>query len=210
MGQGEGLLCRCSNYWASNGKPLTDLVVPMGYNGREPLTTLVWLTAAIPKGTGAGWSKTSGPLVDREQIAIIGVSGTVPLGKGSLAGRKTPSVISGESKPRCKKSRGGKLMSRGSVVALGLSQGSAQAGLAVATRHPEFFAGAVAICLLLTRAAAERHTRSVAGGAGFCGRLSAEEHPARVELAANNAGSREPRQRSWRSSIRGSGTLPRS
>ena len=47
------------HYWASNGKPLTDLVVPMGY-GREPLTTLVWLTvvSATPEWTGADWSKT--------------------------------------------------------------------------------------------------------------------------------------------------------
>ena len=64
----------------------------MGYNGREPLTTLVWLTGSFshPGVDRSGLVQDVQALVDREQIAIIGVSGTVPLGKAKFSWSEDP------------------------------------------------------------------------------------------------------------------------
>ena len=189
-GKVRDYLRRCSNYWASNGKPLTDLVVPMGYNGREPLTTLVWLTGSFshPGVDRSGLVQDVQALVDREQIAIIGVSGTVPLGKAKFSWSEDPERDFGRIKAAVQEVAGRVNVKRGSVIALGLSQG-AQAGLAVATRHPEFFAGAVAICpgVADEGSALPKGTPAVSLAARvFVVVSGAEDHPVRVELAADD------------------------
>jgi predicted esterase len=139
-------LHRFAAYWAASDERLTDLVTPTGYDGRTPLTTLVWLHGSFSHpGVGrSGLVRDVQAFADREQVAIVGVSGSVPLGKAKFNWSEDPerdfrriAAALDEVTARVK-------VRRDAVIAVGFSQG-AEVGLVVATRHPETFAGAIAL-----------------------------------------------------------------
>jgi predicted esterase len=136
----------CASYWAASGERLTDLIIPSDYAGQTPLTTLVWL----PGSNSHPGVERNGPLediralVDREHIAIVGVSGTIPLGKAKFNWSEDPERDYGRIEAALTEIADRVKVRRDSVIAVGFSQG-AQVGLEVAVRHPEVFTGAIAL-----------------------------------------------------------------
>jgi predicted esterase len=170
----------------ASGERLTELIIPSGYDGQAPLTTLVWLhgSNSHPGIERNGCMEDIQALADREHIAVLGVSGTIPLGKAKFHWSEDPerdyqriAAALAEIADRVK-------VRRGSVIALGFSQG-AQVGLEVAVRHPEMFAGAVAVApgaaqgSLLRRVAPSPSLTN----RGFVIIGGDEDHPSRVQTA---------------------------
>jgi predicted esterase len=139
-------LARFAAYWAASDQRLTDLVTPTGYDGRTMITTLVWLHESFshPGVKRSNLIQDVQAFVDREHLAIIGVSGAIPLGKAKFSWSEDPERDFRRIEAALVEVAGRVKVRHGSIIALGFSQGG-QVGVAVATRHPETFAGAVAI-----------------------------------------------------------------
>jgi predicted esterase len=136
----------CNAYWAAHPKPLTLLVVPKGYDGRTPLTTLVWLQGSFdhPDYRRDPRAKVLQEVADKMDIAIVCVSGTVNLGKAKFNWTENPEQDYERVQAALKEIEGRVAIRSNAVIALGFSMGG-QVGLEIAARHPETFAGAIAI-----------------------------------------------------------------
>jgi len=139
-------LRQCASYWAVHGNALTILVLPKGYDGKTPIAALFWLNGSNsgPDFRNDARSADLEAAADRLNVAVVGVSGTVPLGKAKFNWSEEPerdfqrvhdAMVEVGSRVRIKP---------GAAILIGFSQGG-QVGLEVAARHPERFAGAIAV-----------------------------------------------------------------
>jgi predicted esterase len=139
-------LGRCNAYWAAHGKPVTVLVLPRNYDGKTPLPAAVWLNGSN-SGPDFRDDPGSAPLeaaAERLHVAVLGVSSTVPLGKAKFNWSENPERdyervhdALAEVGPRVR-------IQPEQVILVGFSQGG-QVALEIAARHPEVFAGAIAV-----------------------------------------------------------------
>jgi predicted esterase len=141
--QVQAYLNECDSYWKTHGKPLTVVLRPAGH---EPVATLVWLHPATghpdPRSDPAFADVQA--LLDRNQFALVGVSGSFALGKAKY----TWSHNTGRDAQRVEEAlreaaRELKLRPETTVL-FGLAQGG-QVALETLARNPGAFAGAIAV-----------------------------------------------------------------
>ena len=175
-------LQKCAQYWVASGLGRVALVEPHG--GRAPRATLIYLHGMASRPDD--WADAQ-KLADKLDVAIAGVSATLPGGPASFswseegardAQRVTAALA--ELPPRLRKRP---------LVLIGFAQG-AQVALETAARAPERFAGAIALSPeLRTRAGWTGMTASPAlAPRGFVVAYGANELPATVRLAAADVG----------------------
>ncbi len=136
-------LSACNRYFEAVVPPRTVLRLPKSYVKGTPIPAVVWL-----HGLGSHpddfLDDLGQRLADETNIAIVGVSATVARGPESFvwaeeAERDAARIRDGLS------GMGDRVTIKpGHVILLGFSQG-AQVGLETAVRHPEEFAGAIAL-----------------------------------------------------------------
>lgn len=162
------------------------LIVPAGYQVGTPIPVVIWL-----HGMGAepeGFVKTGGQdIADELKIAFLGVSATRSRGPHSFVWSTDP-VQDAERIQEALKACADKLTPQpGRLIALGFSQG-AQAGLEVAVRAPEQYAGAIVLSpggypSLLGKV----KPSSLLARRGFVLCCGAQEHPATVAFTSQDA-----------------------
>jgi predicted esterase len=139
-------LHECAAYWAAHGQPVTYVRAPKAADGEQPKALLLWLHGS---NTGPDFRTDAEAVVlesiaDKLNIAIVGVSGTVPFGKAKFSWSEDPDADYQRIEAALSDTAKRWKLTREHVILIGFSQG-AQVGLEVAARHPESFAGAIAI-----------------------------------------------------------------
>jgi predicted esterase len=133
----------CSHYFEASGARHTTLLLPAGYRNGTPIAAVVWLHAdrSSPEEFV---NESLQRHADALNVAILGVSGTVPYGPRKF-------VWTMDADRDAKRIRDGlaEVSDRvtakpGHVIAIGFAQG-AQVGVEIAVRNPEEFAGAIAL-----------------------------------------------------------------
>jgi len=132
----------CNRYFESAASR-TVLVVPFGYRKGTPIPAVVWL-----HGVGASPDDfvTEGLQneASRMNVAILGVSGTLPRGLRSFSWSLDPARDARRVQDALAEVADRVTIRPGQVVLLGFSQG-AQVALEIAVRDPERYAGAIAL-----------------------------------------------------------------
>jgi predicted esterase len=179
-------LHQCAAYWAAHGQPVNVVRAPNGSEGEQPKALLLWL-----HGSNTGPDFRADPqavvlesMADKLKIAVVGVSGTVPFGKAKFNWSENPEVDFHRIEAALSDTTKRWNLPRERVILIGFSQG-AQVGLEVAARHPEAFAGAIAIA---PGAASGSHLKEVKPGqslanSGFVIAAGAHDIRPRLEIA---------------------------
>jgi predicted esterase len=138
-------LHECAAYWAAHGQPVNFVRVPKGSEGEQPKALLLWLHGS---DSGPDFRTDDAvvleSVVDKLRIAVVGVSGTVPFGKAKFNWSEKPEADYQRIEAALAETAKRWKLTRERVILIGFSQG-AQVGLEVAARHPDTFAGAIAI-----------------------------------------------------------------
>jgi predicted esterase len=139
-------LARCKAYWAAHGKPVSVLVLPKGYDGKTPLPALVWLhgTNTSPDFRDHAGSAPLEAAAERLHVAVLGVSGSIPLGKAKFNWSENPERDYKRVQDALEEVGPRVRIQPEQVILFGFSQGG-QVGLEIAARHPETIAGAIAV-----------------------------------------------------------------
>jgi predicted esterase len=139
-------LHECAAYWAAHGQPVNFVRAPKGSEGEEPKALLLWLHGSNsgPDFRADGQAAVLESIADKLRIAVVGVSGTLPFGKAKFNWSESPEADYRRIETALSDTAKQWKLPRQRVILIGFSQG-AQVGLEVAARHPEAFAGAIAI-----------------------------------------------------------------
>lgn len=133
-------LRQCADYWAASGKPQTVLLLPQGYSRKAAIPVLLGLHGlnASPQGFVAAFQE----LADELNVAIIGVSGTIPRGPKAFVWSPKQEENFARIENALREVSVEIAIEAEKTVLFGFSQGAYVAG-EVAARHPEKFAGAI-------------------------------------------------------------------
>jgi predicted esterase len=177
-------LTACTRYFESGAGP-TALVLPAGYKQGTPIPVVVWL-----HGLGSNpedfVNERCQVYADAVNVAIVGVSATVPRGP-----RKYVWAVDAERDARRVKDALAEVSNRvtikpGHLIAFGFSQGG-QVALELAVRNPEEFAGAIVLSPGAASHLADVQPSPRLTRRGFvltCGEMEA---PGNVELTTQDA-----------------------
>jgi phospholipase/carboxylesterase len=183
-------LHECAAYFAAHGQPVTYVRAPKGSDGEQPTALLLWL-----HGSNTGPDFRTDPeavaletVADKLRIAVVGVSGTVPFGKAKFNWSENPEADYQRIEAALAETTKRWQLPRERVILIGFSQG-AQVGLEVAARHPEAFAGAIAIA---PGAASGSHLKDVKpnpslANCGFIVAAGSHDITQRLEIARIDA-----------------------
>jgi predicted esterase len=136
-------LVACNRYFETSNTRQTPLLVPKTYSRGTPITVVVWLHG-LDSAPDDFVTESRQPVADRLNVAIVGVSGTVPRGP-----KKFVWTLDAERDAKRVRDAVAEVSDRvtvkpGHVIALGFDQG-AQVAIEIAVRNPEEFAGAIAL-----------------------------------------------------------------
>jgi predicted esterase len=135
-------LKRCNAYWAASGHRQVVLVLPEGYRQGTPIGVLVGMHGLGHRPDGFLDEDLYQAFADELNMAIVGVSGTVSIGRRSFVWSEDPSADARQVRQALDGLSDRLTVKHGHVIAFGFSQG-AQMGFEVAFRNPDEFRGAI-------------------------------------------------------------------
>lgn len=139
----EKYLQSVSQFWQQSGKAATTVIVPKNYKANTPIDTLVGLHGRADTPTNfidSGYQE----LADQLNIAIIGLSGTRPIGKNAYAWHQDTKRNLTHANALLAKALSEKKVKMDRAALFGFSQG-AQVALQWATSEPQKWTGAFAM-----------------------------------------------------------------
>lgn len=141
----HGYLTACAAWWEKNGAPRTIVTLPEGYAKGTAIPALIGLhgLGSMPDDFAGGDDYQQ--LANRLGAAVIGASGTRCLGKRIFCWSEDPDRDLARVKAALDEAKDRVTIRPGAVVLIGFSQG-AQMAAELASRGPETFAGAIALC----------------------------------------------------------------
>jgi predicted esterase len=139
----------CNDYWAVSGHRRTSLVLPAGYQPGTPIGVLIGMhgMGADPDGFVDDGLQH---FADRLNMAIVGVSGTIPRGRRSFVWSEDPDRDAAQIRRALEDLSGRLKAAPGQLVTFGFSQG-AEMAFEVAVRFPDEFRGAIVMSPGTTR-----------------------------------------------------------
>lgn len=143
-GEVASWLVEVARWWGESGRRETLLVLPAGYQPGSPLGALVGLHGRGSHPQDFADAKEYQALADQLGLAFVGVSGTRPIGPRSFVWAEDPVADLARIQAALDEVAGRVRLDPGRTVLLGFSQG-AQTALELAARHPDRFAGAIAL-----------------------------------------------------------------
>jgi len=172
-------------YFENTPSDKTLVILPKGYAKGTPIPVVLWM-----HGLGSNpenfVNEDCREYADAMNVAFVGVSGTKLRGPGSYVWAEEPTKDAARMKAALAEIADRVTVKPGHVITLGFSQG-AQAGLDVAVRDPETYAGSIVLS-----PGAEPHLEGFTPSAllakrGFVVSCGAKEHPGNVALAKSDA-----------------------
>ncbi len=162
------------------------LVVPTGYQAGTPIPVVIWLHGLGSEPEDFVNSNCQ-ELADALKVAFLGVSATYSRGPHSFAWSTNPALDADRIKEALKVCTDKLTPKSGQLITLGFSQG-AQAGLEVAVRSPDQYAGAI----VLSPGGYPSRLQGVSASPilarrGYVLCCGAQEHPGNVALTAQDA-----------------------
>ncbi len=183
--QVDAYLRACSRYWESHGTARTALVVPSGYQKGTPITVVVYLHGLGSKPEDFVNERCQ-RYADALNIAIVGVSGTLPRGPDKFVWAVDPERDARRVRDALAEVADRVTVKPGHVIALGFSQG-AQVGLEIAVRNPEEFAGAIVLSPGARSQLRDLPQSPLLTRRGFVVACGAKEAPGNVRLTESDA-----------------------
>jgi predicted esterase len=183
-------LKQCNAYWAVSGRRDSALIVPKGYKPGTPIGVLIGLHGMGHRPDGFIDSETYQEFADKLNMAVVGVSGTVPTGRNSYVWSEDPSADAAQIRKALDELAPRLTVKKGHLIAFGFSQG-AEMGFEVAFQNPEDYRGAIVMSPGTSDNTARlkklnRGPRNKNQGYVFlCG---ADEHPGNVAETKDGAG----------------------
>jgi predicted esterase len=135
-------LKQCNAFWAVSGVRQTVLVLPNGYQVGTPIGVLVGMHGMGHHAEGFIDKETYQAFADELNMAIVGVSGTVPTGRRSFVWSENPQKDAEQVRSALASLSGQLTAKQGHIINFGFSQG-AQLGFEVAFQNPDEFRGAI-------------------------------------------------------------------
>ncbi len=132
----------CNAYWAGSGLLKTVLVLPEGYKKGTPIGVLVGLHGLGHRPDGFVNEVVYQSFADELNMAIVGVSGTVPTGRRCFVWSEDPRTDARHVRRALDDLSDRLTVKPGHVIAFGFSQG-AQMGFEIAFQNPEEYLGAI-------------------------------------------------------------------
>lgn len=187
-------LRQCSEYWGTQGKPVTTLVLPAGYaKAKGELWVVAWMHGMGSNPSGlvdpADKESLAQEMANKLNVAFVGVSGTKPRGRKSFVWAEDPDADFARVKAAVDEVRDRVTVRPAGVITFGFSQG-ALAGAEIAARHPDFFAGSIALSsggLSEFKLASLTDPSPLLKKRGFVFGCGAKEHPGNVALTRHGA-----------------------
>jgi predicted esterase len=178
-------LRNCNRYFETAPISQTVLILPTNYQKEKAIPAVLWLhgMGSRPEGfVNAGCQQYA----DTLNVAFIGVSGTKPRGPTSFVWAEDAEKDAKRLRDALAEVSDRVTVKKGHCITFGFSQG-AQAGLEVAVRYPEEYAGAIVLS-----PGAQPHLNDVKASPllaqrGFVVSCGANEHPGNVRLTAMDA-----------------------
>lgn len=176
---------RANLYFEQTPNDKTLVILPKGYAKGTPIPVILWM-----HGLGSNpenfVNQDCQVYADEIKAAFVGVSGTKSRGPGSYVWAEDPTKDAARLKAALAEIADRVTVKPGCVITFGFSQG-AQAGLDVAVRDPETYAGSIVLS-----PGAEPHLdgftpSSLLTKRGFVVSCGAREHPGNVALAKSDA-----------------------
>lgn len=140
----EAYFAEALRWWGESGKRETLLVLPAGYQKGTPIGALIGLHGAGSGPDDFGNADEYQELSTRLNLAFVGVSGTRPTSPTSYLWAEDPAADAARVLKALEEVADRVTIAPGKATLIGFSQG-AQVALEVAARHPDKFAGAIAI-----------------------------------------------------------------
>ncbi|MCE9603905.1 MAG: hypothetical protein K8U03_03280 [Planctomycetia bacterium] len=180
-----GYIQDCNKYFATAPIARTVVVLPENYREPAPIAAIVWMHGfgSNPDDFVNGDAQR---YADQLNVALIGISGPIVRGPRSFAWNIDAEKDLKRVRDALAKLRGRITIEKGRIILFGFSQG-AQAGLEIAVRHPDEFAGAIVFS-----PGPRSHLDAVSPAAtlakrGFVLSCNAGERPNTVQLTADDA-----------------------
>jgi predicted esterase len=129
-------------YWKASGHHRTLLVLPEGYTKGTPIGVVIGLHGLGDKPDGYANPETYQPFANELNMAILGVSGTVPNGQRSFAWSENAKLDAAQIRRALEEVADRLTVKPGSLITFGFSQGG-QMGFEVAFQNPDDFKGAI-------------------------------------------------------------------
>jgi predicted esterase len=143
-------LKRANAYWAVSGIHKTLLVLPQGYQKGKPIGVVVGLHGMGDKPDGYADPESYQGYADELNMAIVGVSGTIPKGRSSFVWSENAQLDLRRIREALKEVSDRLTVEPGRIIVFGFSQG-AQMGFEVALQNPKEFRGAIVMSPGVTR-----------------------------------------------------------
>ncbi|MEW4488459.1 hypothetical protein AB1L42_10285 [Thalassoglobus sp. JC818] len=134
-------LSQYGEYWKTSGLTEYSLILPSNYQPTEPIPILIGLHGMGGRAKNFVNTGYQG-LADEMQIAILGISGPIPLGPSSFVWTEDPQQDEARIRKALEKVSPKLKAAPGQLVLFGFSQG-AMVAAEIAARHPEDFSGAL-------------------------------------------------------------------
>lgn len=181
----HGYLQECNTYFATAPIARTVVILPENYKETDPIAAVVWMHGfgSNPDDFVNGDAQK---YADQLNVALIGISGPKPRGPRSFAWNVD--ADKDLTRVRDALAKVGKRMTieKGRIVLFGFSQGG-QAGLEIAVRHPEEFAGAIVFSPGSRSQLDAVQPAATLAKRGFVLSVNAGERPGTVQLTAADA-----------------------
>jgi predicted esterase len=161
-------------YWKHSGITEESWLLPSGYDGKQPLPLLIGLHGLGHNAKGFV-DEDYRAYVDEAHVAMLGVSGTFPLGPKTFSWSEDPALDLERIDAALAKVGPRFQIAAGKVLLFGFSQGASMS-VEIAARHPERFAGALALSPGL-KTEVDAPTGAL-GGRSFVLLANEHEHPA--------------------------------
>ncbi|MCA9141951.1 MAG: alpha/beta fold hydrolase [Planctomycetaceae bacterium] len=132
-----------NRYWQGSDHNETTLILPAGYQRSEALTAVVGLHGMGSRARHFVEDSFQ-ELADSMHVAFVGVSGTVPRGPATFVWSEDPQLDLARIDAALAEVSDRLTVASGKVILFGFSQGAMMAA-EIAARHPDRFAGALAM-----------------------------------------------------------------
>jgi predicted esterase len=134
----------CNSYWENSGHRTTALVVPRGYQPGTPIDVVVGMHGLASEPGRFVSAETYQEVADKLNVAFVGVSGTLPRGKGSFVWSEDPPRDASHIRLALSDLKDKLTPATGRLVTMGFSQG-AQMAFEVAFANPSEYLGAIVL-----------------------------------------------------------------